>query len=390
MNVHKIRLNSCALLLAFLSILISCQGGKNVGVGAESGDTIPMKYAQHLVMLRHEGYTEVTLQNPWKTNEVLHRYVLIPKGEEGDELAHQWEKNSQVDIVRTPVEKSIIFTSPHCQLLYDLGCPDAITGVCDFDYINIPDLHQREGVVDCGSSMQPMTEKIMDCKPEVLLVSPYENSGLGSLAKLKIPVIEAADYMETSPLGRVEWVKFYGAIFGKDHQADSLFAVVDSTYQSLKLMASKLPKGRSVLTERRTGNVWYTPGGKSTMGILFADAHAGYAFAKDEHCGSLTLSPEQILDKANEMQVWAFKYMARKPLSRADLLQEYPGYASLDAFKTGEIYECNTGVVPYFEQTSFHPEYLLREFIQLSHPGLNLGGLRYYKKMTHEEFLTVK
>lgn len=367
-------------LVILLSALTSCQGGRGTA-SSEQGDSIALKYARYLTMTKHEDYTEVTVLNPWKQNEALHRYLLIPKGSEGDKTAERVGKEQRADIVRTPVEAGIVFTSPHCQLLYELGCPEAIKGVCDIDYINIPDLHQRKDVVDCGSSMQPMTEKIMDCKPEAIVLSPFENTGLGQVGQLGIPVIEAADYMETSPLGRMEWVKFYGAVFGRERQADSLFHAVDSTYQSLKAQARKLPKGKSVLTERKTGSVWYTPGGKSTMGILFADANAGYAFAEDTHSGSLSLSAEQILDKADEMEVWAFKYIGREPLTRKDLLQEYPGYASLAAFKTGEIYECNTGLVPYFEQTSFHPEYLLREFIQLTHPGVNLGGLRYYKKM---------
>lgn len=367
-------------LVILLSALTSCQGGRGTA-SSEQGDSIALKYAHYLTMTKHEDYTEVAVLNPWKQNKALHRYLLIPKGGEGDKTAERVGKEGRADIVRTPVEAGIVFTSPHCQLLYELGCPEAIKGVCDIDYINIPDLHQRKDVVDCGSSMQPMIEKIMDCKPEVIVLSPFEHTGLGQVGQLGIPVIEAADYMETSPLGRMEWVKFYGAVFGRERQADSLFHVVDSTYQALKEQARKLPKGKSVLTERKTGSVWYTPGGKSTMGILFADANAGYAFAGDTHSGSLSLSAEQILDKADEMEVWAFKYIGREALTRKDLLQEYPGYASLAAFKTGEIYECNTGLVPYFEQTSFHPEYLLREFIQLTHPGVNLGGLRYYKKM---------
>ena len=386
---HLKKTKNCVFFfIILLSILTSCQNGKGNKLALEAGDTIPIKYAQYLTMMKHDGFTEVTLQNPWKADKMLHRYILIPKGDEGDKVASQFKRNAHTDVVRTPVDNSIIFTAPHCELMYELGCPEVIKGVCDFDYINIPDLHERE-IVDCGSSMQPMMEKIMDCKPEAMLISPFENTGYGKLEKLNIPIIETADYMETSPLGRAEWIKFYGAIFGREHQADSLFASIDSTYQALKAKARKLPKGHSILTERKTGSVWYTPGGKSTIGILIADANAAYAFANDKHNGSLALSPEQILDKAKDMEIWAFKYIGRVPLTRADLLQEYQGYASLEAFKTGDIYECNTGVVPYFEQTSFHPEYLLREFMQLTHPEMDLGGLRYYKKMTSDEYFTV-
>ena len=118
------------------------------------------------------------------------------------------------------------------------------------------------------------------------------------------------------------------------------------------------------------------------MGILLKDANSRYIFADDEHSGSLSLSPEQVIARGSEVDVWAFKYFGGQPLSRAALLQEYDGYKALRAFQTGNIYECNTDRIPYFETVSFHPEILLREFILLSHPqAKELGALRFYRKM---------
>ena len=230
--------------------------------------------------------------------------------------------------------------------------------------------------------MQPDVEKIIALHPEALFISPFENSGgYGKLDNLNIPIIEAADYMETSPLGRAEWIKFYGLLF-EANTADSLFAAIEKEYLALKTQAAKLPKGLSVLTERKMGSVWYSPGGKSTMGILLKDANARYIFADDEHSGSLSLSPEQVIARGSEVDVWAFKYFGGQPLSRTALLQEYDGYKALRAFQTGNIYECNTDRIPYFETVSFHPEILLREFILLSHPQVKgLGALRFYRKM---------
>ena len=293
------------------------------------------------------------------------------------------------DTVRTPVTSSVVFTGPHCQLMYELGCKNAISGVCDKNYINIPDIRKR--VVDCGSSMQPDIERIISLKPEALLVSPFENSGgYGKLDKLHIPIIEAADYMETSPLGRAEWMKFYGMLFDKN--ADSLFTHIEQDYQHLKVVAKKLPQGLSVLTERKTGSVWYVPGGQSTIGILLKDANARYVFEDDLHSGSLAMSPEQILSKGKDIDVWAFKYFGGTPLTRAQLLQEYDGYKALHCFANPQIYEVDTSTEPYFELTSFHPEILLREFILLSHPAdhakfskyakdiRKLGALRFYHR----------
>lgn len=458
--MKKLYILLCGATAALL--MAACQGGKTAAADAEAGDTLEMKYAKLLTIVKHgdggeasdevEGidyqYTEAIIANPWKAGTMLHRYILIPKGEEGDKtvtrlaLQRTSGMGCTTDTVRTPVERSAVFIAPHCQLMYELGCQQAIRGVCDLNYINIPDVRKRaasaenasagnasagnassekasaqNSIVDCGSSMAPDIERIIALKPEAILVSPFENSGgYGKLDKLHIPLIEAADYMESSPLGRAEWMKFYGMLFGKDKnisttaagkaseaavgkaseaaagkaseatlpascelRADSLFAQIEKEYLELKAEAGKLPKGLSILTERKTGNVWYVPGGQSTIGILLKDANARYIFSDDKHSGSLPMSPEQILAKGTQVDVWAFKYFGGAPLSQVQLLQEYDGYKALAAFNRGNIYQVDTSTEPYFELTSFHPELLLREFIILAH-GERFGKLRFYKK----------
>lgn len=406
--MKKLYILLCGATAALL--MAACQGGKTAAADAEAGDTLKMKYAKLLTIVKHgdgeensdaaEGvdyqYVEAIIANPWKAGTMLHRYILIPKGEEGDKtvamLARRRSTGARctTDTVRTPLESNLVFTAPHCQLLTELGCQNAITGVCDKDYINIPDIKSRaqadakvaHPIMDCGSSMQPDIERIIALHPEALLISPFENSGgYGKLDKLRIPVIETADYMETSPLGRAEWIKLYGLLLGSS-KADSLFSAIEKEYLQLKAEAAKLPLGLSILTERKTGNVWYVPGGKSTMGILLRDAHARYIFADDTHSGSLSMSPEQIIAKGNQVDVWAFKYFGGNALTKQDLLAEYQGYQALKAFQTGTVYETDTSCEPYFELTSFHPEILLREFIILSHPeaGDKFGKLRFYKK----------
>lgn len=406
--MKKLYILLCGATAALL--MAACQGGKTAAADAEDGDTLEMKYAKLLTIVKHgDGeeksdaeedidyqYAEAIIANPWKAGTMLHRYILIPKGEEGDKTVAMLAKRRSTgarcttDTVRTPVESNLVFTAPHCQLLTELGCQNAITGVCDKDYINIPDIKSRaqadakvaHPIMDCGSSMQPDIERIIALHPEALLISPFENSGgYGKLDKLRIPVIETADYMETSPLGRAEWIKLYGLLLGSS-KADSLFSAIEKEYLQLKAEAAKLPLGLSILTERKTGNVWYVPGGKSTMGILLRDAHARYIFADDTHSGSLSMSPEQIIAKGNQVDVWAFKYFGGNALTKQDLLAEYQGYQALKAFQTGTVYETDTSCEPYFELTSFHPEILLREFIILSHPeaGDKFGKLRFYKK----------
>lgn len=388
-------------------LVVACQGGKTAS--GEGGDTLQMKYAELLTIVKHNdgAYTEAIIENPWKKGTTLHKYILVPKGKEGDETVARLKDDirenatlqmgSHCDIVRTPLESNVVFTAPHCQLMYELGCKNAITGVCDKDYINIPDINERvklsdgkastsdtdKVINDCGSSMQPDIERIIALKPEGLLISPFENSGgYGKLDKLHIPIIETADYMETSPLGRAEWMKFYGLLFKSEERSDSLFSSIEKEYLALKAEAAKLPQGLSILTERKMGSVWYVPGGKSTMGILLKDANAKYIFADDTHSGSLAYGPERILSKGTQIDVWAFKYFGGKALSKSDLLAEYEGYKALKTFNQNSIYQVDTSTQPYFELTSFHPEILLREFIILAHPkATQFGKLRFYQHL---------
>lgn len=388
-------------------LVVACQGGKTAS--GEGGDTLQMKYAELLTIVKHNdgAYTEAIIENPWKKGTTLHKYILVPKGKEGDETVARLKDDirenatlqmgSHCDIVRTPLESNVVFTAPHCQLMYELGCKNAITGVCDKDYINIPDIKERvklsdgkastsdtdKVIIDCGSSMQPDIERIIALKPEGLFISPFENSGgYGKLDKLHIPIIETADYMETSPLGRAEWMKFYGLLFMSEERSDSLFSSIEKEYLALKAEAAKLPQGLSILTERKMGSVWYVPGGKSTMGILLKDANAKYIFADDTHSGSLAYGPERILSKGTQVDVWAFKYFGGKALSKNDLLAEYEGYKVLKAFNSNSIYQVDTSTQPYFELTSFHPEILLREFIILAHPkATQFGKLRFYQHL---------
>lgn len=388
------------MALLWAALLLSSCGWRTAATSAND-DTIVLKYAQYLRLVRHDGYVEAVVLNPWRQGTHLHDYYLVPRGKEGDEVARSLvarrSSTPNVDIIRTPIRSSVVTTSPHCQLLYELGCQQSLRGVCDLDYILIPDVHrraslkpvQRGAIQDCGQSMQPVVERIIALQPEALLLSPFENSGgYGKLDRIGIPIVETADYMETSPLGRAEWMKFYGLLFlgnGTDgraeNRADSLFASIERGYLRLKSMAARLPMGRSILTERKTGGVWYVPGGKSTVGVLLADAHARYVFAHDNHSGSLALNPEQVIERGADIDVWAFKYFGSRPVTRGELLQEYSGYKLLRAMQTGDVYEASTSDQPYFEQTSFHPELLLREFIILAHPGFHkLGQLKYYRK----------
>ena len=369
-----------SLLCLALLFLSACQGGKQGMVSSETGDTLSLHYAENLTLVTYPDYTIATLRNPWDTLKTLHTYILVPKEKP---LPEQLPEGT---VVRTPLSKSVIYSSVHCSLIDKLGAFKSIGGVCDLKYIKLPSVQEacKNGVIaDCGDGMNPDMERIIDLHPDAILLSPFENSGgYGRIGKLNIPIIECADYMETSALGRAEWMRFYGMLFGAASQADSLFAEVDSCYQQLKRRAALSSVSLSIVSELKSSSAWYVPGGRSTIGKLFRDACGRYAFADDAHSGSIPLSFGTVFDKAGDSDVWTIKYNRDHDMTYSDLQADYTGYTGFKAFKERNIYGCNTAKVPFYEETPFRPDYLLSDLIQILHPEMgDLGGLRYFCKL---------
>ena len=367
----------CGLIIALT--LLSCGG--RTGRHQIDGDSVTFKYATLPSIVEYDGYTMVTLANPWKDGKALHTYILVPRDE--DLPVHL----PQGTVIRTPLQRAVVFTTVHSSLLMNLGCQDRIAGVADLKYIKIPWIQQQVAkgkIVDCGNGMSPMIEKIIDLRPDAILLSPFENSGgYGKLEEIDIPLVECAEYMEVSPLARAEWMRFYGLLFGCMEKADSLFAEVDKGYNSLKAQAAEAGRGRSVMMDKQTGSVWYVPGGRSTMGQMIRDAGGVYPWIDDEHSGSLPLPFETVLVNANDAAVWLYRYDSDQPMTREQLLAENDGYGQFHAFQTGEVYGCNVRTSLFYEESPFRPDWLLGDFIQIVHPELQLSSpRRYYFKLS--------
>ena len=369
-------------IFIFLLILLSACGGRSkTSAGSTTEKEIPLHYAENLSLADGGEYIIARLRNPWDTTKILHTYLLV-------------DKNKPVPadlpegtLIRTPLSKAIVYSSVHCGLLHQIGAFQSIGGVCDLKYIKLPQVEEgcRNGsIADVGNGMNPDIEKIIDLRPDALMLSPFENSGgYGRVEKLNIPIIECADYMETSPLGRAEWMRFYGLLFGRTQQADSLFAEVEENYKELKALVAPVSYTPSVISELKNGSAWYIPGGKSTTARLYADAGANYVFATDTHSGSVPLAFETVFDKGREADYWLIKYNQATDKTYRELKQDYAPYAGFRAFGERNIYGCNTHHVSLYEDYPFHPDLLLKDLIKIFHPALLEGyELKYFTKLT--------
>lgn len=335
-----------ALLMGLMS-LVGCMTSVPEGTGS-------MRYARWLLMTD----STATVLNPWKpTEEVLHCYQLPREGE--------------------GYTRAVSATSLHAYLAYRLGALDHLAGVMDADYVIAPEIRSAisaDSLLDMGNSQSPNLERIKGTGCDLIFASPFENAGYGALESLDVPIVECADYMEDIPLGRAEWMRFYGRLLGQAAKADSLFEAEEAAYHDL-CTPNQAAVSPTVLLGKRGGQAWYVPGGESYLGRLLEDADTHYVFAEETSRGSVPFDFEAVYTRAKDADLWLITYAAPPaddgtfaPLTYEDLASEDERYAQFRAFREHHVWACNTLEVPYYDVLPWNPAALLRDVILIAHP----------------------
>lgn len=367
------------LLFWIACLVVSCAQPNRQSVSNQSLSSDTIRYAQGFTVQYFDDYTSVEVRDPWDSTRILQRYLLVDREQS---VPGNLPKGT---VVRTPIRNIVVYTSVHAAIIDQLNEADKVIGVCEPRYMDTPAIQEglRAGrIADLGEATSPNIEKIIDIGAEIIIASPFQNAGYGPAEKLGIPIIEAADYMESLPLGRTEWICFYGLLFGKSAMADSIFRETEQSYLELKELAKTVTNRPTVISEKKFGSSWYMPAGDSYIAHLYADAGADYIFKDLPGAGSTPLAFETVLDKAIHADIWLIKYNQANDMTYKDLRTEYTPYENFDAFKNHRIYTCNTGVVPYYEEFPIHPDYLLKDLVWVFHPELLPGYTpRYYRKM---------
>lgn len=358
------------LIICCVAILCGC--GKNRQQPAADNSNGSFSEARLISSSATDNYTVVTIHDPWNKGKTLHTYVLVPKS------APMPESLPKGTVIRTPIENALVYSSVHAQAIKELGKVSAVRGICDAEYYKIPEIVagvKNGKISNAGSSMAPSLEKIIALKPEVIVLSPFHNGGYGAVANLGIPIMECADYMEETPLGRAEWIKLLGLLFGEEAKADSIFRHTQNEYQAIKDSVKNAVTHPKVITETLTSGVWFVPGGKSYMAKILTDAGATYPWADNNDTGSLQLDIAQVLDKASDADFWLIK--SGTVHSYSDMRKANPLNAKFRAVASSNVWVCDPQASTLFEEFPFHPDRLLKEYAQIFHPELFGNNIRY-------------
>lgn len=349
-------------------LAISCTSNRSV----QEIDNSLIEHASLLKMQKFDdGIVLCRIANPWNTGETTAQYLLVPTE---NKLFNEKSEKEFADrygaskVIRTPLERVTLTSSCHGYLLDQIDASGTISVFCDAEYVTytaIKDLIAQGKIANGGNSMAPNAETILSHNSDAIWISPFENAANGNIGNLPIHTIYCADYMETSPLGRAEWMKFYGCLVGKGTEADSLFTLVVEKYKSIKESSSLGSNRPSLFADLPYQSTWYVAGGCSTMGIMYNDAGYEYIWANDNHSGSLALSEEIVLSKAHDADIWLFKYYADHEYTKEEFLAMNTYYAQFKAVQEGNVFGCNTMFTDYYDVTPFRPDILLSELQSL-------------------------
>ncbi len=334
-----------------------------------SKDDDGVQYAKGFSVEPQEGYTSVWVNSPWPNAQKRYHYLLVPKkGKLPKDIDHDL-------LIRTPVERVVVTSTTHIPSLESLGVADRLVGFPGTPYISAEYTRERidKGLVkELGQNESLNTEVLIDLNPSLVVgfALAEGNKTYATLEKMGIPVVYNGDWIEYTPLGRAEWIKFFAPFFEKEALADSLFGEVEKSYLEAVKMATNIEDRPTALSGAMYKDIWYMPAGDSYQAQLLEDARVSYLWEDSEGTGSLSLSVENVLEKGKDADVWIGPAQFESYRQMAEASEHYTQFK---AFKEAHIYTFSsvkgaTGGQLFYELAPSRPDLVLKDLVHILHP----------------------
>jgi len=376
--------------LLLLLTTLSCRQGANDKTPAANGENRPSParsrviYAQGFTIGYFDHYKEVKILNHSAASADTLDFLLLPAG-----MAVP-PGHAHAQVIRIPVQSMIVSGSTHIAQADFAGVAGRITGVGNGQYVINPLVREglRTGRVrQVGLEGNLNNELVISMQPGVLMTMTNPDAAFGEYKTpidAGIPVLPNADWLETTPLGKAEWVKLMGALTDREELVNRKFDSVVQTYQRLAGIGKAAAVRPSVIIGMPFKGTWYMPAGGSYMAQLLRDAGAGYHWSDTKGTGSLALSFETVAPEALTADFWLDVGDVR---ARKDILAQDTRFAAFRSFRSDAIYNYNrrvndAGSSDYWETGAVNPERVLADLIRILHPGaLPADSLMYYKQI---------
>jgi iron complex transport system substrate-binding protein len=372
-------LRKLSLLLILILSSISIQCKKEKPIESKISTVNSVKYAKGFSIVNYEGYAVVTVNNPWPKASKTYKYILKKKnGIVPDSL-----KNNLT--IAVPIQSIVVTSTTHIPSLEMLNEEKSLTGFPNLDYISsekVRALIDAKKVKELGTNQSLNTELIIDLQPNVIIGYSLDNSNptLDNLEKSGLKVLLNGDWNEQTPLGKAEWIKFFGALYDKQKQANEIFSKIEKDYLKTIEIAKKATSKPTILAGDIFEGKWYLPSGTSWGSLILKEANSNYLWQETTGTGSLSLSFETVFEKAKDADFWitSGQFSTIKEMTDAN-----PHYSQFKAFQNKNVYSFagkkgKTGGVLYYELAPNRPDLVLKDLVKILHPELLIGYTPFF------------
>ena len=363
--------NSSYAFFLLLLILNSCNK-EIVNKKVESTNKTTIKYAKGFDIVEKNGNKKLIIKSAYKGFNEIYEYTVYKKS-----LSKNLN-NLDKKIIQVPVKEIIVTSTTHIPMVELLEEEKSIVGFPFSKYVSSEKTRQLIDlgkIKEIGKENDLNTEILLDLQPELIVgysVSSADKS-LSTIQKSGINVIYNGDWLEETPLGRAEWIKFFGVLFDKEQLADSIFNGIENNYLEAKKIALKSTKQQTVLSGAiMSKDIWNLPAGDSFVAQFLEDANVNYLWKNTKGKGSLSLSFESVFEKGINADYWiAPGYFS----SKKQMLSSNKLYEKFTTFKEDKIYSPSikkgkTGGIIYYELSPTRPDLVLKDIIKITNPEL--------------------
>lgn len=345
-----------------------------------SAGAVDVKYAQGFEVDKRAEFTLVEVY-AGSGGESL-RYLLVPEERFEDpalreEIEEQFPSLPAQQIISVPVKNAVLLSTTFVPPFEYFQALDSIGGVDQIKYLYDMELRKRlyaAGVFEVGNGPTLDLERLVAAGPDIVMANAVEGEWnvIPKLKRAGIPVVVNSDYLETSPLGRAEWMKFIALFLGKYEEAEKRFTATEARYLSLRDRAGRSENRPEVLLNTPMSGTWVVPGGDGYMAQFIEDAHGKYLWADSSGYKSLFLDVETVFSKAKSADIWLHQYGWT---SRRDVLQSDSRFSNLKAFQNEEVVNNDArmnehGGNDFYENGPYQPDLILKDLIAVFHPEL--------------------
>ena len=341
--------------------------------GKNSGAQINLRYAKAFSVEYHNNYKVVTVNKPWRDANTTFTYILVQRGTPvPDDIG-------DAQVIEIPVRRVASLATTHLPYLDLLEDLDSLIAIGNAQYINTPGVAarlQNGSIQAVGNGPDVNIEKLLNLNPDMITTFAMGSSSKDDYQQLMqkgFKVVIFSDFMEESPLGRAEWVKFIALFYNQEEEAEKIFAGIEERYVAMRTLVAGVNERPSVLLGFEINGKWNVPGGRSYQATYVKDAGGNYLWTEDDTSGRIPMSFEAVLEKGAGADFWFDQSVGW--MSVQDILAADSRYDNFRAFQQGQVYNNNawlnaTGGNNYNEGGLANPDVILADLISILHPEL--------------------